>query len=202
MRERGSGKVVIVSSVGGGITVFTSTLLEPTSLRTQALHIAFWHAIHSSLCIPVHAAAVNIISRARCMPFQVTNTCHDAQQSATADDDERINLNNYSGMRSADGMSKAAVACLAKQLAAANTHSGVDVFCICPGATDTPMFQASSLNHLSPEARSAFKSNLAQGRLIPPQEIAQQIVFLCRWACCQRRDILVACGFNDKYTAV
>ena len=83
-------------------------------------------------------------------------------------------------MRAADAMSKAAVACLAKQLAAENTHTGVDVFCICPGATDTPMFQASSLNHLSPEARKTFEQKLAQKRLIPPREIAQQIVFLCR----------------------
>ena len=84
------------------------------------------------------------------------------------------------GMRLADGMSKAAVAFLARQLAAENVHTGVDVFCLCPGATDTPMFQASSLNHLSPEARAAFESSLAQKRLIDPKEIAQQIVFLCR----------------------
>ena len=83
-------------------------------------------------------------------------------------------------MRAADGMSKAALACLAKQLAAENTHTGVDVFCICPGATDTPMFQASSLNHLSAEERTAFLDKLAQKRLIPPKEIAQQIAFLCR----------------------
>ena len=58
--------------------------------------------------------------------------------------------------------------------------SGVDVFCICPGAIDTPMFQASSLNHLSDKDRAAFVSKLAQGRLITPREIADQILFLCR----------------------
>ena len=83
-------------------------------------------------------------------------------------------------MRAADAMSKAALATLAKQLAAENTQTGVDVFCIAPGATDTPMFQASSLNHLSPAERTAFEAKLAQKRLIPPREIAQQIVFLCR----------------------
>ena len=83
-------------------------------------------------------------------------------------------------MRLADGMSKAAVAFLAKQVAAENTQTGIDVFCIAPGATDTPMFQASSLNHLSAEERTAFEAQLAQQRLIPPKEIAQQIAFLCR----------------------
>ncbi|KAK9794637.1 hypothetical protein WJX73_005299 [Symbiochloris irregularis] len=85
----------------------------------------------------------------------------------------------FPGMRLADGMSKAAVACLARQLAAETTHSGITVCCICPGATDTNMFQASSLNHLSPEERAAFIAGLPQGRLIPPREIAEQCIFLC-----------------------
>ena len=58
--------------------------------------------------------------------------------------------------------------------------AGVDVFCIAPGAIDTPMFQASSLNHLSNTQRAEFIGKLAQARLIPPREIAEQIVFLCR----------------------
>lgn len=83
-------------------------------------------------------------------------------------------------MRLADGTSKAALAFLARQVAALNVHTGVDVFCIAPGATDTPMFQASTLNRLSPAERAQFEEGLAQKRLIPPSEIAQQIVFLCR----------------------
>ena len=58
--------------------------------------------------------------------------------------------------------------------------TGVDVFCIAPGAIDTPMFQASSLNHLSQVQRAEFIGKLGQARLIPPREIAEQIVFLCR----------------------
>ena len=64
-------------------------------------------------------------------------------------------------------------------IAACNT-AGVDVFCIAPGAIDTPMFQASSLNHLSESQRADFIRTMGQGRLIPPQEIADQILFLCR----------------------
>lgn len=59
-------------------------------------------------------------------------------------------------------------------------YAGVDVFCIAPGAIDTPMFQASSLNHLSESQRADFIQTMGQARLIPPQEIADQILFLCR----------------------
>jgi len=143
---------------------------------------------------------------------------------------------SFAGMRLADGMSKAAVAFLAKQLAAENTHSGksacssmswricvtpcegnfakgfhavfshkmltraaivadklsgagVDVFCIAPGAIDTPMFQASSLNHLSDSQRADFIGKMGQARLIPPKEIAEQIFFLCR-------SVLVSCSLQ------
>lgn len=58
--------------------------------------------------------------------------------------------------------------------------TGVDVFCIAPGAIDTPMFQASSLNHLSQSQRVDFIQSMGQARLIPPKEIAEQILFLCR----------------------
>ncbi len=60
--------------------------------------------------------------------------------------------------------------------------AGVDVFCIAPGAIDTPMFQASSLNHLSDSQLTDFISKMGQARLIPPKEIAEQIFFLCRCA--------------------
>lgn len=71
-----------------------------------------------------------------------------------------------------DGMSKCAVAFLARQLAAENTHTPIDVFSICPGATETPMFTASTLAHLSPEERKAFDEHQSKKRLIQPEEIA------------------------------
>lgn len=71
-----------------------------------------------------------------------------------------------------DGMSKAAVAFLAKQLAAENVHTLIDVFCICPGAIETPMFYASTLKHMSSEERAAFEAAQAKKRLIQPAEIA------------------------------
>lgn len=61
--------------------------------------------------------------------------------------------------------------------------AGIDVFCIAPGTLDTPMFQASSLNHLSEAQRAAFIGKLGQARLIPPGDIAEQTVFLCRRVC-------------------
>lgn len=84
----------------------------------------------------------------------------------------------FPGFRLSDGMSKAAVALLTRQLAAELTDSGVDVFAICPGATNTSMFQASTLNAMTPEQREAFTAGLPKGRLIAPEEIANLIVFL------------------------
>lgn len=84
----------------------------------------------------------------------------------------------FPGFRLSDGMSKAAVALLTRQLAAELTDSRVDVFAICPGATNTAMFQASTLNAMTPEEREAFTTGLPKGRLIAPEEIANLIVFL------------------------
>ena len=71
-----------------------------------------------------------------------------------------------------DGMSKCAVAYLAKQLAAENTHTLIDVFCISPGAIETPMFYSSTLKNMSPEERKTFDAAQAKKRLIQPSEIA------------------------------
>lgn len=59
----------------------------------------------------------------------------------------------FPGFRLSDGMSNAAVAALSRQLAAELTDSLVNVFAICPGATDTKMFQEGSLDHLSASDR-------------------------------------------------
>ena len=75
-------------------------------------------------------------------------------------------------------MSKAAVAHLTRQLAAELVDSPIDVFALCPGATDTPMFRSSTLDPLGTVERDAFVAALPKGRLIDPAEIAQLIVFL------------------------
>lgn len=79
-----------------------------------------------------------------------------------------------------DGMSKSAVAYLAKQVAAENTHTLVDVFCVSPGAIETPMFYSSTLKSMSPEERVAFDQAQAKKRLIQPEEIANLLSFLLR----------------------
>jgi NAD(P)-dependent dehydrogenase (short-subunit alcohol dehydrogenase family) len=84
----------------------------------------------------------------------------------------------FPGFSLADGMSKAAVAHLTRQLAAETVHQPVDVFAVCPGATDTEMFRQSTLNHLSPEERTRFIAGLPKGRLIQPAEIAELVAFL------------------------
>ena len=87
-------------------------------------------------------------------------------------------INVFPGFRLSDGMSKAAVAFLTRQLAAELTDTLVDVFAICPGATNTRMFQASTLNAMTPGERAAFTHALPKQRLIAPAEIANLVVFL------------------------
>jgi len=79
-----------------------------------------------------------------------------------------------------DGMSKAAVAFLAKQLAVENAQTLIDVFCVCPGATETPMFEASTLSKMTPEERKEFENKQAKKRLIQPEEVAYWIEQLLR----------------------
>ncbi len=81
--------------------------------------------------------------------------------------------------KASDGMSKAAVAFLSKQIVADYPNHKIDAFSICPGAVDTRMFRESTLNHLSTEERKAFVATLPMGRLIESQEIADLILFLC-----------------------
>lgn len=96
-----------------------------------------------------------------------------------------INISSVGGgiqvfphFRLADGMSKAAIAFLTKQLAAELVQTRIDVFAVCPGATDTEMFQESTLNSMTPGQREAFEKTLPKGRLIDPAEIARLVTFL------------------------
>lgn len=81
-------------------------------------------------------------------------------------------------MRLSDNMSKAAVAYMARQLAAELCYSNIDVFSICPGATDTAMFRTSTLDPMSPEERRKYVADSPKGRLIAPKEIADLVAFL------------------------
>lgn len=85
---------------------------------------------------------------------------------------------SFPGFSLSDGMSKAAVAHLTRQLAAEQMQPGVDVFALCPGATDTEMFRQSTLNAMTPPQRAAFLKQLPKERLIDPAEIAEIVAFL------------------------
>jgi len=88
-------------------------------------------------------------------------------------------ITHFPGFRHSDGMSKAAIAYLAKHIGAELVHEPIDVFAVCPGATDTPMLRKSTLDHLNNEDRSALIQRLPDGRLIKPEEIAQLCYVLC-----------------------
>lgn len=82
------------------------------------------------------------------------------------------------GFRLSDGMSKSAIAFLTRALAAEHVHDGVDVFAVSPGAINTRMLQASTLDSMSEAERGAYIARLPKGRLIEPSEIAAIILFL------------------------
>ncbi|KNX38153.1 SDR family NAD(P)-dependent oxidoreductase [Luteipulveratus halotolerans] len=88
-------------------------------------------------------------------------------------------VTQFPGFQLADGMSKAAVAFMGRQLAAELAQTPVDVFTVCPGATDTAMFAASTLDGLGADERAAFDASLPKQRLIDPSEIAEVICYLC-----------------------
>ncbi|WDN57370.1 SDR family NAD(P)-dependent oxidoreductase [Streptomyces clavuligerus] len=84
----------------------------------------------------------------------------------------------FPGFRDADGMSKAAVAFLTRQWAAELSHEPVEVFCVCPGAVDSPMFRQSTLDPLSPADAAELVTRLPRGRLIRAEEIAEVLWWL------------------------
>ncbi len=74
---------------------------------------------------------------------------------------------------------------LARALAAELKPSGVTVNAVCPGFTDTPLFEtaaveiASKTGRTMPEARAALAKDNADGRLISPEEVADKVLWLC-----------------------
>ncbi|BFU44044.1 SDR family NAD(P)-dependent oxidoreductase [Krasilnikovia sp. MM14-A1004] len=79
----------------------------------------------------------------------------------------------------ADGMSKAALVHLSRQLAVELAHTPVDVFAVCPGAVETPMLTASVLGRFDDAARATFLAALPKQRLIRPDEVADVVAWLC-----------------------
>ena len=83
----------------------------------------------------------------------------------------------FPGRGVADEMSKAAVAQMAKHYAAMHVQSPIDIVCIAPGATRTPMFEASTLAGRS-DGGAALIDALPKRSLIPPEDVAESIFFL------------------------
>ncbi|WP_026424640.1 SDR family NAD(P)-dependent oxidoreductase [Actinokineospora inagensis] len=84
----------------------------------------------------------------------------------------------FPGFHIADGMSKAALAYLTRHLAAELTHQPVRVAAVCPGAVDTEMLRASTLDKLTDQGRAELCARLPGGRLIEPAEVAELVHWL------------------------
>lgn len=106
----------------------------------------------------------------------------------------------FPGFRAADAMSKAAVAYACKYFAAQSRQQincqrspapasapqpnggGIDFVCLCPGATLTDMFRASTLDKMEakgPGELERFLKALPQGRLMLPEEVGEAVYWLC-----------------------
>lgn len=111
----------------------------------------------------------------------------------------------FPGFRAADAMSKAALAYASKHFAArsraatrdaseaaagstrpgtacTDSGGGVDFVCLCPGATLTDMFRASTLDKMEakgPGELERFLRALPQGRLMLPDEVGEAVYWLC-----------------------
>ena len=74
---------------------------------------------------------------------------------------------------------------LARALAVELKPSGVTVNAVCPGFTDTPLFDiaaaelASKTGRSVSEARAALAKDNVDGRLISPEEVAGKVLWLC-----------------------
>jgi NAD(P)-dependent dehydrogenase (short-subunit alcohol dehydrogenase family) len=74
---------------------------------------------------------------------------------------------------------------LARALALETAKDGITVNAVCPGYTETPLFEravqriVTTTKRSEAEARAAIAANNPQGRLIAPQEVADAVLWLC-----------------------
>lgn len=74
---------------------------------------------------------------------------------------------------------------LARALALETAKDGITVNAVCPGYTETPLFEralqriVNTTQRSEAEARAMIAANNPQGRLIAPQEVADAVLWLC-----------------------
>lgn len=165
--------------------------VEEVRTRFGNLHVLVNNAAVGSATVAKYEADT---SKQDSAMFQINadgalKICQAVVQAMKQNDDGKackiINISSVGGgvqafpyFRLADGMSKAAIAFLTRQLAAELVQTRIDVFAVCPGATETDMFYESTLRHMDAEKRASFEKSLPKGRLIDPAEIAKIITFL------------------------
>jgi len=78
--------------------------------------------------------------------------------------------------RCSDLMSKAAMTYLVKHLAAQYIKDPIDIVCVAPGATETAMFQQSTLSKVRDV--NAFIASMPKQQLIQPKHVADVVLWL------------------------
>jgi len=117
--------------------------------------------------------AVNLTGVWHCMKYELRQMLERGRGAI-------VNCASSSGLVGTPGMSayaaaKHGVIGLTRTAALEYVRSNIRVNAVCPGMTDTPMWQRS----ITPEMTEQLLANDPAGRLARPDEIAQAVVWLC-----------------------
>jgi len=132
---------------------------------------------------PLHELALEDWDRTLAINLTGVFLCmkHEIPQMQQQGGGSIVNTSSGAGLIATPGLaaycaSKHAILGLTKTAAVENARTGVRVNAICPGATDTPMLQASMAG--SPEVEKMVLASQPGGRLGLPEEIAEAAVWL------------------------
>lgn len=160
--------VLFVGSVGGGSqSVFPGFRAADAMSKAAVAYASKHFAARSRLRLRESAprASVALETAAVDLPKDTPNSVADGDDTSSA----RVDVGRAAAATSA-----------AMAAAESDLSGGVDFVCLCPGATLTDMFRASTLDKLDgPAELNRFLRALPKGRLMLPEEVGEAVHWLC-----------------------
>ena len=192
-RQRGEEAVDVIRKAGGVASFVHADVSQESDVaaliaqclsRFGRLDCALNNAGVAGPTAPLHeislvdwerTLAVNLAGVFLCMKHEIT--AMRAQGSGAI-----VNTSSGAGIVAAPGMapycaSKHGILGLTKTAAVENAAFGIRVNAICPGATDTPMMQATLA--IDPSVRKMILKSMPGGRLGEAAEVAEAALWLC-----------------------